>query len=203
MTMSRYAERAAVLRPSAGRDRLRGDEKLEPAEHRPWPDRFRASTFRRRSRSDPGRHKMPVDQQPVTLVVENASTNGQRPLTYLFEVATDTGFTNQVFVREGVTPGEAAAPACGLPDRSRHRAQLLLAGPCRGRRQHQPLLRTGRASTSSRRSSSNPPPLVSPAINAVLSTAAADVHLQQRDAIGPRRADQLRDRGLGQRLLRQ
>jgi len=48
-----------------------------------------------------------VDKQPITLTVNNASTNGVRPLTYLFEVATDTNFTNKVFSLDGVTPGSA------------------------------------------------------------------------------------------------
>ena len=59
--------------------------------------------------------KIAVDQQPVTLLLENAATNGERPLSYVFEVATDTGFTNKVFKREGVTPGEGRT-ALRLPD---------------------------------------------------------------------------------------
>ena len=38
-----------------------------------------------------------VDQQPVTLAVNNASTSGVRPLSYVFEVATDVNFANKVF----------------------------------------------------------------------------------------------------------
>src|SRR5206468_8947649 len=54
----------------------------------------------------PAATKIPVDQQPVTLLAENAYTTGVRPLTYIFEVATDSGFANKVFVRDGVTPDE-------------------------------------------------------------------------------------------------
>jgi hypothetical protein len=46
------------------------------------------------------------DQQPVTLVVENAASNGPRPLYYTFEIAADSGFTNIVVSREKVEPGE-------------------------------------------------------------------------------------------------
>jgi hypothetical protein len=66
---------------------------------------------------EPASVKIAVDQQPVTLLAENAGTSGVRPLVYVFEVATDAGFTNKVFVREGVTPGEAGRTSVRLPDR--------------------------------------------------------------------------------------
>jgi hypothetical protein len=56
-----------------------------------------------------------VDQQPVTLVVQNASTSGVRPLSYLFEVAADAAFSNKVFSRAGVTPGDGRT-SLKLPD---------------------------------------------------------------------------------------
>lgn len=46
------------------------------------------------------------DQQPITLTVENATSSGVRPLTYLFEIATDPDFNNKVFTRDGVAPGD-------------------------------------------------------------------------------------------------
>jgi hypothetical protein len=55
------------------------------------------------------------DQQPITLTVANASTNGVRPLSYLFEVATDSGFTNKVFTRDGILPGDSRT-SLRLPD---------------------------------------------------------------------------------------
>jgi hypothetical protein len=45
-------------------------------------------------------------QQPIRLTVGNASSNGVRPLSYTFEVATDTTFQTKVFARSGVAPGE-------------------------------------------------------------------------------------------------
>jgi hypothetical protein len=57
-----------------------------------------------------------VDQQPVTLTVGNATTNGVRPLSYLFEVAIDAGFTNKVFTRDSITPGDGGQTSLRLPD---------------------------------------------------------------------------------------
>jgi hypothetical protein len=60
--------------------------------------------------------KIAVDQQPVTLMVENAATNGVRPLTYAFDVATDANFTNLVFTRGGIAPGDGGRTSVKLPD---------------------------------------------------------------------------------------
>jgi hypothetical protein len=60
--------------------------------------------------------RIPVDQQPVTLMIENASSNGVRPLSYVFEVATDAGFTNKVFSRQGVDPGTEGRTRLRLPN---------------------------------------------------------------------------------------
>lgn len=44
-------------------------------------------------------------QQPITLLVENSSTNGVRPIAYAFEVASDSAFTTKMYARSGVLPG--------------------------------------------------------------------------------------------------
>src|SRR2546422_11237400 len=54
---------------------------------------------------EPNGTRVASDTQPLTLVAENASTTGQRPLSYVFEVAADAGFTNRVFSRDGIAPG--------------------------------------------------------------------------------------------------
>ena len=46
------------------------------------------------------------NQQPIKLLIENSSTNGVRPISYTFEVATDSAFTTKVFARNGVAPGD-------------------------------------------------------------------------------------------------
>ena len=58
-----------------------------------------------------------AEEPPVTLVVENASTNGQRALLYVFEVATDAGFSTIVFSRESVTQGANGRTSLTLPER--------------------------------------------------------------------------------------
>jgi hypothetical protein len=55
------------------------------------------------------------DKQPITLLVENAWSTGQRPLSLLIEVATDAGFANVVFSREGVAPGDGGRTSLTLP----------------------------------------------------------------------------------------
>lgn len=50
--------------------------------------------------------KYKESQQPIKLVIQNATTNGVRPITYTFEVATDTTFATKVFARASVPPGD-------------------------------------------------------------------------------------------------
>jgi len=59
---------------------------------------------------------IPAKEQPITLTIQNSSTNGQRPITYSFEVAVDGGFANKVVTREGVEPGGDGKTAFRLPD---------------------------------------------------------------------------------------
>jgi len=49
--------------------------------------------------------RLKQSQQPIRLMVENASTNGVRPLAYTFEVASDSAFETKLFARSGVPPG--------------------------------------------------------------------------------------------------
>ena len=51
--------------------------------------------------------KYKESQQPIKLVVGNATTTGVRPVNYMFEVATDSGFTTKVFARSGVPAGDS------------------------------------------------------------------------------------------------
>ena len=52
--------------------------------------------------------KIASDTQPITFTVNNASSNGVRPLTYALEIAVDNGFATKVFSQTGITPGDGS-----------------------------------------------------------------------------------------------
>jgi hypothetical protein len=49
--------------------------------------------------------KLKDAQQPIRLTIQNSSTSGVRPISYTFEVASDSNFTAKVFGRGSVPPG--------------------------------------------------------------------------------------------------
>jgi hypothetical protein len=57
------------------------------------------------------------DQQPLMLTVENASSTGQRPLSYRVEVAADAGFSTMVFSKDGIAPGGNGRTSVQLADK--------------------------------------------------------------------------------------
>ena len=59
--------------------------------------------------------RIPGDRQPVTLLLENASTSGPRPLSYVIEIATEPGFNNRVFAQDNVPPGDGGRTSFQLP----------------------------------------------------------------------------------------
>ncbi len=48
--------------------------------------------------------------------MQNATTNGPRPLNYIFEIATDATFNTMTFSRQGITPGDGGKTSLQLPD---------------------------------------------------------------------------------------
>jgi hypothetical protein len=64
--------------------------------------------------------RLKSNEQPITLLVENAASNSPRPRLYRFEVAADGGFRTIVFSREGIAEGaggQSGRTALRLPDR--------------------------------------------------------------------------------------
>ena len=57
-----------------------------------------------------------ASKQPLTLLIENASTSGVRPLSYFVEVALDAGFSNPVYTKASISPGEGGRTSLQLPE---------------------------------------------------------------------------------------
>jgi hypothetical protein len=67
---------------------------------------------------DPGNGGTIQDkEQPITLLIENPSSNSPRPVTLRLQIAVDTGFTNVVYSREGLQFGESGRTTHRLPDK--------------------------------------------------------------------------------------
>jgi len=57
-----------------------------------------------------------IDQQPITLTVKNATTNGVRPLSYEFQLSGDTSFASTLFAKADIAPGNGQT-SIQLPDK--------------------------------------------------------------------------------------
>lgn len=55
-------------------------------------------------------------KQPLTLLLENSASSGQRPVSYEFQVATDAAFSNLVFTRDSIAQGDGGRTSVRLPD---------------------------------------------------------------------------------------
>ncbi|RPI50310.1 MAG: hypothetical protein EHM55_21705 [Acidobacteria bacterium] len=67
---------------------------------------------------EPGQDwEMKTRDQPLQLLIENADSNGERPLKYSFEVASDAEFKKIVFARTGIEPGAGGLTRLQLPDK--------------------------------------------------------------------------------------
>jgi hypothetical protein len=60
---------------------------------------------------------VPSDKQPITLLIENSSSTGQRPLSYHVEVGADSGFSTMVFTKDSIAPGDNGRTSVRLPDK--------------------------------------------------------------------------------------
>lgn len=61
--------------------------------------------------------KIEDKNQPITLLIENPSSNSPRPFLLRVQVASDAAFANIVFAKSGVEPGPNGRTSLRLPDR--------------------------------------------------------------------------------------
>lgn len=67
---------------------------------------------------EPGQDwQMKTRDQPLQLLIQNAGSNGERPLKYSFEVAADAAFQKIIFARTGIEPGSDGLTRLQLPDK--------------------------------------------------------------------------------------
>lgn len=60
--------------------------------------------------------KIKDTDQPITLTIGNSTTNGVRPLSYHFQLASDSGFKHKLFDRAGISPGSGGHTSVKLSD---------------------------------------------------------------------------------------
>src|SRR5687767_15675837 len=67
---------------------------------------------------EPGQDwEMKSRDQPLKLLFQNSQSNGVRPLTYSFDLASDSAFKNIIFARTGVKPDDGPETRFQLPDK--------------------------------------------------------------------------------------
>jgi hypothetical protein len=66
--------------------------------------------------------RVPVEQQPITLVIQNATTNGVRTVYYAFDISADPSFATVLVAQDGVTAGSSSTsfklPAALAPEKT-------------------------------------------------------------------------------------
>jgi hypothetical protein len=126
--------------------------------------------------------KLKESEQPVRLVVGNSATSGVRPLTYTFEVATDSAFASKVFSRSNVPPGDNGQTSVQLNPLDLGRTYYWRANAQDG-------ANTGDWGSSAfdiyPRAVLNPPGPISPVNNVVATTTAPTLAVQNSDRAGP------------------
>ena len=61
--------------------------------------------------------KVKDSDQPLSIVIEDAHTNGPRAITMSFDIAADIGFSNIVYAQKGIVPSGEGLTRLRLPDR--------------------------------------------------------------------------------------
>jgi hypothetical protein len=120
--------------------------------------------------------------QPVAVVVQNATTNGVRPLSYVFDLAADPAFQTILFTQAGIPPGSNGQTTVTV-------RVTLTPGTYYWRVHAQDGANTGSSSTSSFSVYVpviiQPPVLVSPANGSSLTSATATLVVADSARSGP------------------
>jgi len=125
--------------------------------------------------------KFKENEQPIRLVVQNATSNGVRPLTYAFEVSADPGFGSKVFSRSSVAPGDGKT-SVQIDRLEIGRAYYWRAWAEDG-------ANTGAMATAGfeifPKAAVNPPAAVAPANNETVTSATPTLRVQNAATVGP------------------
>ncbi|MGH9411898.1 MAG: hypothetical protein ACRD1V_20880 [Vicinamibacterales bacterium] len=126
--------------------------------------------------------KLKDTDQPVRLVIQNSTTSGVRPLSYTFEVSTDSAFGSTVFAQSGIAPGANNQTGVQLQ-------ALPLNQTYYWRARAEDGANTGPYATANffifPHASINPPVAISPVNNAVATSTAPAFQAQDAAIAGP------------------
>ena len=126
--------------------------------------------------------KFKENEQPIRLVIQNATTNGVRPLSYTFEVASDTAFATKVFSRSNVAPGDGGKTTVQIDKLEIGRSYYWRAWAADG-------ANTGTTATASfeiyPKAAVNAPTPVSPINNELLTTTTPTIKVVNSAFVGP------------------
>ena len=126
--------------------------------------------------------KFKESEQPIRLVVQNATTNGVRPLSYTFEVSSDSGFATKVFSRSAVAPGGDNKTSVQVDRLEIGRAYYWRAWAQDG-------ANTGATATANfeiyPKAAVNPPTAVAPVNNELLGTNTPTLRVNNAQFVGP------------------
>jgi hypothetical protein len=126
--------------------------------------------------------KFKESEQPIRLVVANATSSGVRPLTYNFEVAADAGFGAKLFSRSGIAPGGDGKTSVQIDRLEIGRAYYWRAWAEDG-------ANTGAMATAGfeifPKPAVTPPAAVAPGNNETVTTATPTLQVQNAAIVGP------------------
>jgi hypothetical protein len=125
--------------------------------------------------------KFKENEQPIRLVIQNATSNGVRALSYTFEVAADSAFATKVFSRSGVAPGDGRT--------SVQLDRLEIGRPYYWRAWAQDGANTGAIATAGfeifPKPAVTPPTALSPVNNDVVASTTPTLQVRNASFVGP------------------